>query len=218
MKNENDIFVFYTTTNLCCFNALLSKNENLLSQYLKKKILSYKFLKDKALALYGILLLQMGLKHFKYPLSYIKKLKHTNHGKPYINYDFEFNISHSSNMTVCAFSKNNKLGIDLQKKKNIELKNFKNNLNDSIYSEIKSSKNPHETFFNYWTKLESLLKADGRGFFIDSKNIYFQDNKGFINKKQQYFISKINLHDDFICHIAHEKKNSSITIEKKFFT
>ena len=64
MKNENDIFVFYTTTNLGCFNALLSKNENLLSQDLKKKILSYKFLKDKALALYGILLLQMGLKYF----------------------------------------------------------------------------------------------------------------------------------------------------------
>lgn len=113
-------------------------------------------------------------------------LIHNNFGKPFVTSanetdSIKFNISHSENIGIFAFSLND-LGIDIEKiKEYIEIDgikeicftDFEKRWYDNINNEYQL-----ETFYKIWTIKEAFIKAIGQGFSYPTLNIELTNELG----------------------------------------
>lgn len=82
--------------------------------------------------------------------------------KPFIRGWMEFNISHSGNLVLFAYSEQ-ELGIDIEQKKELNYQDIMACLHSKEQELIVSSDNPSKTFYDVWVRKEALMKALGIG-------------------------------------------------------
>ncbi len=109
-------------------------------------------------------------------------IKRTEKGKPYIENDVCFSVSHSDNVLVCAIGKEN-LGIDIEKIRDTDcLKISKRFLNKELRTK--------EDFFKEWVRAESYVKYTGNGIstlpvseeeLSKVNTIYLDIKEGFVS-------------------------------------
>lgn len=175
------------------------------------KIDSFRFSDDKQRSLIGDLIVQifyakeLNLKPFEIEFD------HNEHGKPYLK-DYpkaHFNISHSGNYVVVAFS-DCAVGIDIEKNKGNRLKVAKRFFTkeeiDDLYAFSEVEKQI-DYFYQLWTLKESYVKAIGKGismslssfslkkFYNDYRLRYSSEDMGF------QFVT-YNVHPDYACHLC----------------
>lgn len=168
--------------------------------------------KDRQANLFGKLLLLQGLQTYGYKSTVLEKIKYNTNGRPYLNNNIDFNISHSGEYIICAISETTKLGIDIEKITSIDFNNFKSVMNREQMTNITNSKKPIKTFFNYWTIKESCIKADGKGLGNDLLNIKIYPN--FVNcNDNKWFIKNIFINQKYCCHIATNKPRLNMGLE-----
>ncbi len=94
------------------------------------------------------------------------EFEYTQQGKPYLaGYkDFNFNISHSKEWVVVAFS-NKEVGVDVEKIKPVNLAIANRFFSSTEYSDLinKTETEQQSYFFDLWTAKESFVKATGTG-------------------------------------------------------
>lgn len=149
-------------------------------------------------SLLGIMLLSKGLRTYGISLERLKGLKKDDKGKPFIDNCIDFNISHSYGITICGFSDKGPLGIDIEKIKPIGLNDYKNIMPVRIY---KQSKEDISCFYQFWTRSESVLKADGRGLGVPLNKVKWNGNQAKLSNNHWY-VKKVNVDKDYECHIA----------------
>ena len=135
-----------------------------------------------------------GLQRNANPLSL--SYSYSKYGKPYLKgkENIYFNVSHSRDYVVCAFS-DNEVGIDIQVHKK-----WKKELVQRFFSEedkklLARLENegfaPSEMFFCMWTVKESYMKLTGEGMRqgLDATVIELEEKEGFgkgtIKKKEE---------------------------------
>ncbi len=178
-----------------------------LSEFRQKKVLSFKRMSDRVLSLGGGLLIGYGLKELG---LYEKNIRYaqSEYGKPYFkDYpNIHFNISHSGNIAVCAFSKYS-VGCDVEMLRtpdfNVAEKFFSNSEKKYIFGIENENKSEREReFFKIWTLKESFVKAIGRGLSIPFKEFSVDPCKcklcgsRIYNENEYYF--KEYIFDDYI--------------------
>lgn len=152
-------------------------------------------------------------------------------GKPVISTDdcpeIKFNLSHSGEMIIYAFSLNEEVGIDIE---NIDPSINHLEIAEHYFTKyevyyLKESINKEQLvnrFFRIWTRKEALIKAIGTGMFIDLKQVDTLNNN-FIFKKDQVQFKNFsmeknwNINDLFIdkyykCAIAYNGSPKKLTI------
>lgn len=134
-------------------NFDLTNYTGFLSAYRMEKTKRLKSEKDKKLSVLAEIMLARFLG--RKPNYNIDK-----NGKP-CGEEIEFNFSHSGDYAVCAVS-DLPVGVDIEKIRPVNLEIAKK-FCKSEYENILNSKNPNDTFFEYWVKKESYLKACGMG-------------------------------------------------------
>ena len=95
---------------------------------------------------------------------------YTQHGKPYLaNSDLHFNVSHSDEMAVYAFTRQAQIGVDIEKVENI----FKHDVAQRFFSnkeyELLTALDgftQQRGFYRIWSRKEALIKAVGEGLHI----------------------------------------------------
>jgi 4'-phosphopantetheinyl transferase len=121
------------------------------------------------------------------------KMDFNEHGKPFLPHhrDVHFNLSHCKNgiAVVVDFSP---VGIDIEsfRKDNIAL--VSRTMNPAEAEWIYSSSNPVETFTQFWTQKEAVVKLRGTGIIDDLHHVL--DGEGYqlethINREKRYAIS-----------------------------
>ncbi|MFI3260635.1 MAG: 4'-phosphopantetheinyl transferase superfamily protein [bacterium] len=153
---------------------LFDKDFNITNQR-KTKINNYIKLEDKLNSLVSFLLIKkyFEVNNIKSDLNFI----YNEHGKPFINNcPVKFNISHTDNMVVVAFSEY-EIGVDVEK-----VNEFSENLVSYIFDEIEIKEYSDlltDLVFltNVWTKREAYLKMVGTGISSDFNNIKFDYKK-----------------------------------------
>lgn len=103
------------------------------------------------------------------------RLRTNDYGKPYLAYPqpevpFYFNISHSQDLALCAFTRGREIGVDVEyKRENInydELARY----SFSPYEQAKLLPLPatqkYHAFFQCWTRKEAYIKARGMGLSL----------------------------------------------------
>jgi 4'-phosphopantetheinyl transferase len=151
-------------------------------------------------SLLGYLLLKESLRRNGLHKA-IDLIKQSPQGRPSITQNFDFNISHSDQYAVCAFSKEYSIGIDIEKIKPISLEFLRNFFNQDEWAEMQEGENSQESFYRLWTKKEAVVKADGRGLNVPLKEILIKNNQGYV-ERVQWFLQEIPLDQHYMMHVA----------------
>lgn len=172
-----------------------------------------KFLRwqDRHANLFGKLLLLTGLKKNGYDSSCLNRIHFNTNGRPFLDKNIDFNISHSEEYVLCAISKTTKIGIDIQKITSVDWNNFESVMSIEQMNYIKKSKNSLKTFFNYWTIKESFVKADGRGLEIPFLDIEINSNTA-IHNNRVFFVKSISIDKDYSCSLASNLSNFDLKL------
>ncbi|WP_025742938.1 4'-phosphopantetheinyl transferase family protein [Aquimarina pacifica] len=191
------------------YSQVSEKNHELLiNEFLRNysdgfqdKVMKYRDWKDAQLSLLGRILLEHGVKE-QNKVSYKHEIKYTTFNKPYFEDEtIKFNISHSGNIVVCAITKNSEIGIDIEVIKDIDINDFRCQMTNFEWRRLVDSANLRESFFDYWTQKEAVIKTDGRGLSIPLKSFEVINGQTNINKSC-FSLKEIKLDHNYKCHLA----------------
>ena len=146
----------------------------LVSKNRQQEVLCFRQEKDRQRKLISVLLLRYLAKEYLNISDYT--VSTNSFGKPFLedHLEFQFNVSHSGNWVAAAVA-NKPVGIDVELIN--ETKDFME-IAKRFYSEeeyVHLAKEPNDTsklasFYDIWTKKESLIKAVGKGLSIPLKS------------------------------------------------
>lgn len=116
----------------------------------------------------------------------------------------KFNISHSENKILIGVS-DAEIGVDIEMiKPGFAFKEFiKTYFSANERDKILLSPNPNETFYKYWTRKESVLKASGSGIIDNLKEIEVcndENNSNFF--KENLYVASFKIEENFFGSIA----------------
>jgi 4'-phosphopantetheinyl transferase len=185
---------------------------NKLPKNIIDEVNQYKFVEQQQHCFFGKKLLQYALS--KQQLNYtLEQLKYEEKEKPFFSNDFYFNISHSGNYVLLACSTTQKIGIDIEKHRTIEIPLFKKYFNDFEWQNILENNIPTQRFFDYWTTKEAAVKCDGRGVEILGKtNIISSSSLICDNKNLEY--KTLFIEENYSASICAKDINKEIKISK----
>ncbi|AWH75727.1 4'-phosphopantetheinyl transferase [Dokdonia sp. Dokd-P16] len=106
----------------------------------------------------GRLLLKRAILESEYSSFSIEDIKYSDKGKPSFT-NVNFSISHSNGYVVLIFGTVFQVGIDIEKRKDIDLKLFKYLFTDLEWKVIMQDNSPIDRFYWYWVRKEALLKT-----------------------------------------------------------
>lgn len=170
---DDEVHIWISYPRIICDPLMLDRYYELMSDEERARQQRYKLAKDKHNALITRALARTTLSCYlgiePKRLIFSKSAK----GKPEIikpPIPLRFNLSHSSNMIVCAVSLKHDIGVDVEDiSRNSKIDSIANRFFSE--EEIKVLDNLSESdkrnrFFDYWTLKESYLKACGYGLSI----------------------------------------------------
>ncbi|MFL5739970.1 MAG: 4'-phosphopantetheinyl transferase family protein [Flavisolibacter sp.] len=215
-SNETMVYVLFTSSSEFQKDDLESWLQHL-PNFIVQRYRRYKNINDGKLFVLGKLLLFRGFELFG-QVCKLQALQFNPFGKPYIKGDIHFSTSHSGEYVVCAFAKNSRLGIDIEKveNKNLEFGYFKPYFNNSEWNHISSSKNMLQTFYQYWTIKESIVKAEGLGMSRSFKQISLEKDYVTIGDTNWHF-TPISIDDDYVSTLCLEKSSFQLHVQKNSF-
>lgn len=179
-----------------------------------EKALRYQFEVDGINFILGRLLLKRGLQDLGKE-DLFEHITIQANGKPILN-GINFNISHSGDLVVCAFSTEGEIGIDVEMEKSVELKNFRAWFTEREWNAISEASDPLRKFFWYWIRKESIIKALGINLShlnrveIDPTQDFFTENK------KKWYLTDLDLKPGFfgaLCSEAEVHGLQFLTIE-----
>ena len=178
-----------------------------------KKSIRFVRWEDKQAFLIGRLLLKYGLESLRVGNNSLLKIKTNLYGKPFINEQIFFNISHSGKYVVCVFCEET-VGIDIELIRAIDIDDFKNVLSRKEVLQIYKSNDPIKDFFRIWTVKESIVKAIGKGLSIPFSNVDIQGDRVIVYKSNQWFVRQLVIDPKYYCSIATQKRIDNFTSEQ----
>lgn len=102
----------------------------------------------------------------------------TTAGKPFLArpaQNLEFNLSHSGRHGLIAVATDRSVGVDIEVRRPIsDLRALAHRITTGREAELLRqlpTNKIHSAFFDLWTRKEAMLKALGRGFFIDPREV-----------------------------------------------
>ncbi len=138
------------------------------------------------------------------------------YGKPYFNNKehIQFNISHSEEYVILAFTKEEKVGIDIEKIR--EFNDYKD-IARQFFCDFESrdviNTNSINHFFKYWTQKEAFVKATGEGLWRDLTSFGIKNNTVYLvrcNGKKfllhGWNVHSFNIRGEYMVSIALKRK------------
>jgi 4'-phosphopantetheinyl transferase len=209
------INIYYTLIRNELPLPVFNKYLNRLPDFLQSDINRYIRWQDRHLVLLGKILLQEAIKDNNYHVG-LKDLEYTEYKRPFIRDCFDFNISHSEAITLVACSNNSRVGIDIEKIRQVELSDFNDVLNKDQIQKINSSQDKYSAFFDIWTMKESFIKAIGKGLYLPIKDIICEEGCILFENKKWY-CENIMIEPDYVCCLSSDQPIDKINfIEKKY--
>ena len=168
---------------------------------IKKKILKFKYAKDRIAALLGKRLLLEGLRITKFNEFNLSCLQYSEFDRPYFFNGPDFNITHSDFCVACIIGDNIRVGIDVERIVPINHQDFAGQLSPAELHSINSSNLPNHEFFNFWTRKEAIIKANGKGLNIPLKEVTVTSDQVCV-ENEIWYLRKLALNKNYASHFA----------------
>ena len=180
----------------------LEKLLSFLPKSLHAKALRYRMPEDAFNFVLGKLMLKKGLEELKLDND-LEKVQFNENGKPFLGNVF-FNITHSSNYVVCAVTQKGEIGIDLEKPRDISLKDFEMNFTKKEWVNITTHAFPLKKFYWYWVRKESIIKALGVNLSYLNQIELESGKDFFIQNNKRWFLKDLHFGNDCFFAICSE--------------
>lgn len=212
MYNATCLILFSEIKNLWSSDYLNSQLKKL-SSFDQEKIVKYKSFQDQQLRIMSRLLLEQGIKYFFQETLNIQQLQYENN-KPFLDETISFSFSHAGKISVCAITLGTPVGIDIEEKKEVNEQLFQDYLCLEEQNLVHKSRVRSQTFLEFWTKKEAILKASGLGLNDINLNELFSIPEPVAFEKKHYFTNNIELHADYISCVASSEKIDEIIVRE----
>lgn len=199
-------------------------NERAFSTYLQElplsiqqKIRRYKRWKDRQAGLWGKLLLVKGLEQMGYGKNAINHLKYTHFQRPYFPKEtaihLDFNITHSGFVVACVLSKTQRIGIDVEEVRLIEIHHFTQQFSEKEMQQMYNADNTEKAFFERWCQKEAIIKVDGRGLSIPLPQVHIEGSTARV-EEQTFYLKSLNLVEGYVSYLASTKPIGDVEVKK----
>lgn len=205
------ITVYYTNINDPCNEAVLKKLLGKVDFQAREKVRPYKSVPEQIARLSGRLLLNKLFCDYDLGEG-IDALKYDQWGKPFIGNNFDFNISHSGNMVICAGVRGAKIGVDIEKEDVRDISNMHEYFTAREWNII-SGGGINTAFYKMWVRKEACLKAIGKGLFLPLHEVDVCDGEVILDNSK-WFLHDVCVKDGYAACIVTNKQNESISIEE----
>ncbi|MDJ1497902.1 4'-phosphopantetheinyl transferase superfamily protein [Cytophagaceae bacterium DM2B3-1] len=166
------------------------------------QIKKYRKKEDACLSLAGKVLLYRVLKKQGMSESILSQISYTDFRRPFIpDSDIDFNIAHSEDVVVVAYTQLGRVGIDLERMIPVKPGDFKSQMSLIEWQEIEGAKDPQTAFYTYWTQKEAVLKANGKGMYIPLQSFQIQSGRTYL-EGEEWSLQEIQIADGYKCHLA----------------
>lgn len=163
----------------------------------------------------GRLLLHDALKLSGIPEG-LHKVKINSAGRPVLGGNTDCNISHSGDYAICAVSKGIRVGVDIEQVREVKVSDFSRYFTCEQMEFIARSKKPKETFFKYWTSLESLVKAQGDGFSKGVPKIK-KVGKASCFRGGTWYTREIKIAPGYFCSLSVDRPEVKVMVQAKLY-
>lgn len=199
--SEPIVIQFWHTRLSHCSDTLFEETFAHLPTSTQEGILRFVHMKDRKRRLLGRFLLQAMLNDTQ--TGSLSDVQTDRLGKLYLEDGPAFNISHSGDFVVLAFSleKEVKIGVDVELIRELELNAVAKTVYDTEELEyLAQSTDREHTFFELWARKESILKACGSGFSIGARTVNCLTKKEVLQEKFHFW--PVNIDAGHACCIA----------------
>lgn len=188
----------------------------------QQKIAKLHHTKDKLLSLAGLQLLKIGMTGFTDAPFSLQQLHFPQQGKPSLkaeSSEIDFNISHSGDIACCAISDSTKIGIDIERHRQVSPATLEKYFNTEM---AHLNETTHPDFFRFWTKNEAIIKAANHGSVFNIQDIQ-PEQEGGCYQNTFWYTYELDIPSqqgkEYSCHIAcsDKIKNSDAIISKQIF-
>ncbi len=205
--------VLFTSYENCIYERLLENYKLILPKEIKEKAFNFRRWQDRQSYLLGKLITWHGLKRYNYEDDCLNRLQVNPYGKPSIDQNIFFNLSHSGQFVVCAFY-TAETGIDIEKIEPTDIEDFRDIFTHQEKAYLDRSATPLTDFYRIWTLKESVIKAEGKGLSIPLQQLNVLNGEMVQLRNRNWYMKEINLSPGYCCSLASKKRPSSILIEK----
>ena len=200
------INILYFKLNKLWEEQIFSFNLSLLPKILQQKILLYKNKKEQQLRICGKLMLLQLLNQSDLIKDYgLNDIQYDEYNKPFFKENFHFSIAHSEDFVLCAASKQNRLGIDVEKIKSIDVLLLKDMFSVDEWLTIEQEDYNLNYFYYLWTRKEAVLKVIGKGVVEEMKKIEVLKDK-ILYESEQYTIYDLPIDEAYFIAVASNDK------------
>jgi 4'-phosphopantetheinyl transferase len=211
-----NVLIVSTQLNSIVPDTFKARVQNFLPSFFVESLAKKKVPSSKTASFLGMCLLGICLEEFGLSLSLLQSLIQDEFGKPHFNTGYyDFNISHSGDLVVCAFVEKSRIGIDIEQIKQFNFHEVTGSLSLSHREIIANAKDPLIEFYSVWTKCESILKAEGVGLAVSPSEITFLSRYGILGTNRWYNVP-LNIADGYSCTLASSENNCNINYLKPF--
>lgn len=182
-------------------SAYLNQGLNKLPQFMQDKIRAYPRQDEQLRSVLARLLLTQLLISEGYSADILNHYQVDEYGRPSINESIDFSIAHADDYVLCAVSKTTRLGIDIEKHRNICIDDYSISLSEKELEDLTNSTNPIPDFFPLWTKKEAISKANGKGLGILLPDMVIEKDFA-ICEGVKWDLKELNINPYYASHIA----------------
>ena len=193
-------------------HSFLDKLIDRVPLFMKQKLLSYHLPEDRLRGVIGKLILRKLLMEEEYPPAVLEQIKQDTYGRPFIDKSIDFNIAHSGDYILCVVSKDTKVGVDIEKIRNVKMDDFNIALSSEEFDELKNHASPGSYFFSIWTQKEAVSKANGKGMEVILTDIIFKNNKA-ISENEEWMLKELEINNNYKSHVAFKGINDVLLME-----
>jgi 4'-phosphopantetheinyl transferase len=194
--------------------AYLNSCLNLLPEFMQGKIKTYPRKDEQLRSTLARLILKQLLISQGFSADILNQYRVDEYGRPSINESIDFSISHADDYVMCAVSNTTRVGIDVEKIRDICIDDYSISLSDTELEELTNSENPIPDFFTLWTKKEAISKANGKGLAILLPDMVIGHDSAICGQ-MIWNLKKLSIAPDYAAHIAFNGTNELKTKQFK---
>jgi 4'-phosphopantetheinyl transferase len=141
----------------------------------------------------------------------LDNLSYDSCGRPSMEEGIDFSLSHSGGSVVCATGTAGRVGIDVEKVREIRIQDFAGVFAARSWLRVQSAERSTDAFFREWTQLEAVLKADGRGLRNDAALVESDGRRAYLSSRCWY-LHEVVMNDEYACCVAGSLEDPRIIV------
>jgi 4'-phosphopantetheinyl transferase len=157
-----------------------------------------RFARSRAASLLGLQLLKFGMRALGYDDFALSTVSFPRGEKPHCALPIDFNISHSGDLVACAIAPDGRVGIDVERTREIRIEGLQKFLHPRERVWVGADQ---RRFFELWTQKEAIVKGFGRGGVANLRKTVIGQREGII-EDQLWSVRELNIHPDYVAHVA----------------